>query len=112
MFFDAGIYRDFVRKARETGITAPIIPGIKPLISRKQMDLIPRTFSVMIPPALVRIIEEARTAEQEFASGVDYTARMIERLLAEGAPGFHLFTAGRGRAAKALLERLNGSVRR
>jgi len=44
MFFDNNKYFDFVRSARQAGITVPIIPGIKPLTSLRQLSLLTRTF--------------------------------------------------------------------
>jgi methylenetetrahydrofolate reductase (NADPH) len=104
MFFDFQKYKVFVEKARAIGIEVPIIPGIKPLISKKQMLSIPSAFHVNIPAELVGLIEEARTREQAFANGIGYMARMTEQLIAYGVPGIHVFAMGQGRAARALLE--------
>ncbi|MFT4698034.1 MAG: methylenetetrahydrofolate reductase (NADPH) [Flavobacteriaceae bacterium] len=41
MFFDNEKYFQFVDKCRSEGITVPIIPGLKPLATRKQLNLIP-----------------------------------------------------------------------
>jgi len=49
MFFDNQKYFDFVAKCREAGITKPIIPGLKPLATKKQLNLIPQRFSVDMP---------------------------------------------------------------
>jgi len=104
MFFDFQKYKDFVEKARALGIEAPIIPGIKPLVSKRQILNIPSAFHVNIPAELVGLIEDARTKEQAFANGVRFLARMTEQLIAYGVPGIHVFAMGQGRAAKALLE--------
>ena len=104
MFFDFRLYRDFVEKARAIGIEVPIIPGLKPLVSKTQIQSIPSSFHVNIPAELVGLIEEARTREQAFAGGVRYLASLVEQLIDYGVPGIHVFTMGQGRAAKALLE--------
>jgi methylenetetrahydrofolate reductase (NADPH) len=104
MFFDFRQFKNFVEKARSIGIRVPIIPGLKPLVSKKQIETIPSSFHVNIPAELVGLIEEARTREQAFASGVRFLARLVEQLIAYGVPGIHVFTMGQGRAAKALLE--------
>jgi methylenetetrahydrofolate reductase (NADPH) len=104
MFFDFRQYKNFVEQARAMGIEVPIIPGLKPLVSKTQVLTIPSSFHVNIPAELVGIIEEARTREQAFAGGVRYLARLTEQLIAYGVPGIHVFTMGQGRAAKALLE--------
>ncbi|TFG78446.1 MAG: methylenetetrahydrofolate reductase [NAD(P)H] [Chrysiogenales bacterium] len=104
MFFDFRQYRTFVEKARAIGIQVPIIPGLKPLVSKKQILTIPSLFHVNIPAELVALIEEARTREQEFANGVRFLARLAEQLIDYGVPGIHVFSMGQGRAAKAFLE--------
>ncbi len=108
MFFDFRQYKNFVEKARAIGIKVPIIPGLKPLVSKTQIETIPSSFHVNIPAELVTAIEEARTREQAFASGVRFLARLAEQLIAYGVPGIHVFTMGQGRAAKALLETVFG----
>ncbi|MFH2107218.1 MAG: methylenetetrahydrofolate reductase [Chrysiogenia bacterium] len=104
MFYDFRQYKAFVEQARAIGILVPIIPGIKPLVSKKQITTIPSSFHVNIPAELVASIEAARTREQEFANGVRFLARLAEQLIDYGVPGIHVFSMGQGRAAKALLE--------
>ncbi|MBN2399323.1 MAG: methylenetetrahydrofolate reductase [Candidatus Aminicenantes bacterium] len=108
MFFDFEIYKHFVEKARDMGIHVPIIPGLKPLVSKKQLFDIPSTFHVNIPVELVNLIEESRTPEQAFTQGVRYMARLAEQLITYGVPGLHVFTMGYGRSTLALLEMVFG----
>ncbi|HDP95805.1 MAG TPA: methylenetetrahydrofolate reductase [NAD(P)H] [Candidatus Aminicenantes bacterium] len=111
MFFSARLYKDYVARAREAGITVPIIPGIKPITTPRQLERIPRTFFVSLPDALVQSICEARTAKEAFKRGTDSVAELAGELLEAGAPGLHLFTMGKGRGARAVLTRLFGSHR-
>jgi methylenetetrahydrofolate reductase (NADPH) len=104
MFFDFHQYKNFVEQARAMGIDVPIIPGLKPLVSKTQILTIPSSFHVNIPAELVGLIEDARTRDQAFANGIRYLARLTEQLIVYGVPGIHVFTMGQGRAAKALLE--------
>ena len=104
MFYDFHLYKEFVEKARAIGIQVPIIPGLKPLVNKKQIQSIPSSFHVNIPSELVGLIEDARTREQAFAGGVRFMARLVEQLLDYGVPGIHVFTMGQGHATKALLE--------
>jgi methylenetetrahydrofolate reductase (NADPH) len=104
MFYDFQQYKIFVEKARAIGIQVPIIPGLKPLVSKKQILTIPSSFHVNIPAELVVLIEDARTREQAFNNGVRFLARLAEQLIDFGVPGIHVFTMGQGRAARAFLE--------
>lgn len=104
MVFDAGIYRAFVDRCRAAGIDVPIIPGVKPLVSLKSIYSIPKRFFVTIPQRFVEKMKEARSPEEEFRIGVRETSRLIDELLDAGAPGIHIFTMGRGKETRAVLE--------
>ena len=57
MFFDNQVYYDFVDKCHKAGIEVPIIPGLKPLSSYKQLTSLPEAFSLDIPVDLTKAIE-------------------------------------------------------
>ena len=111
MFFAADMYNDFVRRAREAGITVPIIPGLKPVASARQLERLPRTFFVSLPDPLLSAITNAPTPRQAFEAGTEYMADLAKELLDAGAPGLHIFTMGKGRAAKAMLNKVFGTQR-
>lgn len=106
MFFDAASYRGFLERVTETGVDIPILPGIKPISSLRSLYNIPRKFFVNIPHTFVEKMRQARTAEEEFETGAEYMANLAQELLDAGAPGIHVFTMGRGKSTRALLERL------
>ena len=54
MFFDNQRFFDFIAKCRAAGITVPIIPGLKPLATVKQLNLIPHRFKVDLPDELIK----------------------------------------------------------
>jgi len=105
MFFDFDLYKQFVEKAREMGITVPILPGLKPITSKKQLMVLPREFHTHIPNQLVQKVENSRTREEIFKAGIDHTVQLIEKLMDFGVPGIHLFTMGRAKAAEEILKR-------
>lgn len=106
MVFDAQIYKRFVEMARLFGIDVPIIPGIKPIVNLKSVFSIPKKFFVTIPAHFVSQMQQARSDEEEFRTGVRFTAKLAEDLLNAGAPGLHIFTMGRAKATKAVLKLL------
>ena len=57
MFFDNKKYFDFVKAARDMGITAPIIPGIKPIAVKRHLQLLPQIFKIDLPEALVDAVD-------------------------------------------------------
>ncbi|MBC7116273.1 MAG: methylenetetrahydrofolate reductase [Pseudothermotoga sp.] len=106
MVFDVEIYRRFVQMARNFGIHVPIIPGVKPVVNLKSIYSIPKKFFVTIPASFVSQMHQARSSEEEFIIGVRFAAKLAEDLLVAGAPGIHVFTMGRAKATKAMLQLL------
>lgn len=106
MCFDAEIYVNFVNRLRKDGITVPVIPGIRPLTTEKQLETIPSMFGVSVPDELKKVMSQAKTKEAEFNAGTEFIAGLCRKLIENGAPGIHLFTMGKGKSAKALLEKL------
>ncbi|NOZ13231.1 MAG: 5,10-methylenetetrahydrofolate reductase [Acidobacteria bacterium] len=109
MFFSFDSFRRFVEKARETGITVPIIPGIKPVTNRRQIEQIPRLFFATMPQELVQAVEGAKTASEAFNGGTRYMAKLFRQLLNFGVPGIHLFIQEKSDDSRALLSAVYGS---
>jgi len=97
MFFDNKKYFDFVKKCREKGITVPIIPGLKPISSKKQLTVIPRTFYVDIPSELSSEINGCKTDEEVEAVGTAWLAEQSRELKNAGVPVLHYYTLGKAR---------------
>jgi methylenetetrahydrofolate reductase (NADPH) len=103
LFFDNAIYHRFVDRCRAAGITVPIVPGIMPVLSFKQIQRIATLSGSVLPAALLRRLEVASEDPDvvEFI-GVDWALDQIRDLLAHGAPGYHLYILNRARSALAL----------
>ena len=96
MFFDNNVYYDFVRRCREAGITVPIIPGLKPLSTAKQVKLLPESFSLDIPVELTREIEKAGDDRKAiYQIGAEWCAMQCKDLIAKGVPAVHFYTMGK-----------------
>lgn len=91
LFLDTDRYLAFVDRARQAGITIPILPGIKILTSARQVETVPRAFGVHIPDALSEAITSAGSPEAERRAGVDWALGMTQRLFAAGAPLVHYY---------------------
>lgn len=106
LFYDTGVFLDFLERARAAGITVPILPGLMPIRSAAQS----RRFCKYLPEALGARLDAAGkdTAAVE-AIGVDWCFRQIEALLDAGVPGIHLYILNRSAQALALMERLRES---
>lgn len=95
MFFDNRKYFDFVGKCRAHGITIPIIPGLKPLSTRKQLDILPKLFHLEMPADLVKAVEACENDTQARQVGVEWCIQQCRELTAAGAPVLHFYTMGK-----------------
>jgi methylenetetrahydrofolate reductase (NADPH) len=103
LFFDNAIYLRFVDKCRARGITVPIVPGIMPVLSLKQIQRIATLSGSVLPGPLLRRLEVAsEDADVVEFIGVDWALDQIRDLLAHGAPGYHLYILNRARSALTL----------
>ena len=92
LFFDNQKYYDFVTKAREMGITIPIIPGIKPLAKLTQLTVVPKTFHCDIPEPLAKEIVKCKTDEDARQLGIEWTTEQCRDLYAHGVSNIHFYT--------------------
>ncbi len=94
LFYDNRKYFDFVQRAREAGITVPIIPGIKPFKRKSQLSVIPKTFKVDIPEELVREVEQCSNDTQVQQVGIEWCIRQCRELMEHGVPSIHFYSIG------------------
>ena len=98
MFFDNQIYYDFVERCRAAGITVPIIPGLKPLSTARQISVLPEAFSLDIPLELTQEIEKAKgDKDAVYRIGTEWCAMQCKDLLQHGVPAVHFYTMGKSR---------------
>ncbi|MFT5751447.1 MAG: methylenetetrahydrofolate reductase (NADPH) [Flavobacteriales bacterium] len=95
MFFDNQKYFDFVEKCRVAGITKPIIPGLKPLATKKQLNMIPQRFSVDMPDALVREVIKCKTTQAIRDVGIEWSIAQSKELITAGVPVLHYYSMGK-----------------
>ncbi|NIG52297.1 methylenetetrahydrofolate reductase [NAD(P)H] [Chitinophaga sp. Cy-1792] len=104
MFFDNQKYFDFVNKCREIGITVPIIPGLKPLTTRKQLSILPRTFNVDIPTDFSNEILKCKTDKEVEQVGTEWLIAQSKELKAHGVPVLHYYTLGKPKVVRQAVE--------
>lgn len=95
MFFDNEKYFEFVEKCREEGITVPIIPGLKPISTKKQLNLIPHRFKVDLPDVLVKEVVNCKSNAEVRQVGVEWCIAQSKELQQKGVPILHYYSMGR-----------------
>ena len=96
MFFDNQVYYDFVDRCREAGISIPIIPGLKPLSTARQIGTLPEAFSLDIPIELTEEIRKHGDDRQAvYEIGTEWCSMQCKDLLEHGVPAVHFYTMGK-----------------
>jgi len=103
LFFDNEAYYRFVDRCVEAGITVPIVPGIMPVLSLKQIQRFTTMCGTSLPATLTRRLEAAgEVSDVVEAVGIDWALGQIRDLLGRGAPGYHLYILNRAKSALSL----------
>lgn len=101
LFFDNRDYFRFVDEARRLGITAPIVPGIMPVVSAASVRRMAELSGARVPPELsVELDAAGDDPDRTLAVGVRWATRQCRDLLARGAPGIHFYTLNRSSATR------------
>ncbi len=96
LFYDNAKFFDYVKMCREAGITVPIIPGLKPLSTYKQLSVLPKIFSISMPDDLsVEIIRHKDNPKSVRQIGIEWAIAQGRELMAAGVPVLHFYTMSR-----------------
>ena len=94
MFFNNEAFFRFVDDCRKAGITVPIVPGIKPITTLKDLELLPRVFHIDIPQELVREVRKCTDNKAAKEAGIEWTIHQTRELQQYGVPAVHYYTIG------------------
>lgn len=105
MFFENRHYFEFVERCREVGITVPIVPGLKIITGKRQVQSLPRTFHMEIPEALAAEVE---SADNQHAAdiGIEWATRQAAELLSAGVPYLHFYIMSTSRHVSRVVKDL------
>lgn len=106
MFFDNQHYFEFVNRCRENGINVPIIPGIKPLSTKKQMLILPKVFNIDLPEALTNEVEKCKNDQEVTELGTRWAIEQCKELMNNDVPVLHFYTMGKSSQTKSICERI------
>lgn len=92
LFYDNQKYFDFVRRAREAGVTIPIIPALKPFAKLSQLTVVPKTFHCDLPQELAAEVVKCKTDDDARQLGIEWGIQQARELYASGITSIHFFT--------------------
>lgn len=106
MFFDNQKFFDFVRRCREAGINVPIVPGLKPLATLNHCTMLPRTFHIDFPDALIAELERCHTNDDVRQVGIEWCINQCRELRAAGVPSLHFYTMNASASIEQIMKSL------
>lgn len=107
LYFDNKDYFDFVARARKAGITAPIIPGILPILNLKQVEKIAGMCGARIPADLRKeLIQNQDNPELMKEIGIRHATSQCRDLLKKGVPGIHFYILNRSYSTQKIIQAL------
>ena len=104
MFFDNKKYFEFVDLCEKEGINVPIIPGLKPISTLKQLNLIPHRFHCDLPEPLIKEIIKCKDNSQVRQVGIEWCIEQSKELKSKNVPFLHYYSMGRSSNIKAVAE--------
>lgn len=106
MFFDNQKYFDFVDRCRAEGITIPIIPGLKPLATKRQVEVLPDVFFIDMPEDLVKAVKACKDNSEVKEVGVEWAVQQCKELIDGGAPVMHFYTMSKSELTRRIASEL------
>lgn len=106
LFFNNKKYLEFAKSCKELGIDIPIVPGIKPLTTRKQLSILPKIFHIDIPQDLVEAVDKCKDDKAVKQVGIEWAIQQSKELKAAGVPVLHYYTMGMSEATKKIAEQV------
>ncbi len=106
MFFDNEKYFKFVERCRQVGIKVPIIPGIKPIVFKNQLTVLPRVFRSEIPEELASALRDCKNDEEVRQVGVEWSVNQCKELIDYGVEGLHFYTFLASDSVKKIAEQI------
>jgi len=95
MFFDNKKYFDFVETCRAEGIEVPIVPGLKPITSKRQVSVLPSIFYIDLPEELSEAVEKCKDNQGARQVGIEWCVKQSKELMEFGVPSLHFYSMGK-----------------
>jgi methylenetetrahydrofolate reductase (NADPH) len=107
LFFDNTFYYNFIKRCREAGIIVPIIPGLMPILSVKQVKRITSMCGSSIPHELqLELDASAYDDEKACEIGIRQCIRQAKELLEHGVPGIHFYVLNKSTHIQKIMRAL------
>lgn len=104
LFYDNQKYFAFVEACKSIGINVPIIPGIKPITTLKQIEFVPKTFFLDFPDNFADELLKCKTNDEVKEVGIEWTINQCKELIKNDVPVLHFYTMGKSASTRQIAE--------
>ena len=111
MFFDNNIFYNFLYRVKDVGITVPVVPGIMPITTAKQLSRSVQLSGTSVPERFKAIVD--RFGNDPVAmrqAGIIYATEQIIDLIANGITHIHVYSMNKPDVASDILYNLKGII--
>ena len=106
MFFDNACFFEFVEACRAEGINVPIIPGLKPITTKRQLSILPSIFHIDLPEDLSNAVEACKDNKAVKQVGIEWAIQQSKELIEFGVPSLHYYSMGKSDPIKHIASAL------
>jgi len=106
LFYDNNAFYEYMNNVARLGINIPVVPGIMPIINRKQVKKLVELSGTNIPPRLMKLLEECTSVEAEAEAGLDFSVKQCAELKSWGVKGIHIYTMNKSYAVTEIMRGL------
>ena len=107
LFYNNKDFLSFREKALKNGVTIPIIPGILPITSTKQIRRFTKMCGATIPTQLNEKLENSINDDIETTKlGIEYATNQILELIDNDIPGIHFYSLNKTSSVGHVLNNL------
>ena len=111
MFFDNNLLYNFLYKAREAGITVPVIPGIMPITNANQLERAIKLSGSFIPQRFKSLVDRFGSSPDAMKqAGIAYATDQIIDLYANGIKCVHVYSMNKPDVARAIQNNLSAII--
>ena len=108
MFFDNNLLYSFLYKLREAGVSVPVIPGIMPITSAKQIERAIALSGSFMPRRFMSLVDKFGGDDEAMKqAGIAYATDQIIDLYANGIYNVHLYTMNKPEIAQSIQNNLS-----
>ncbi len=111
MFFDNNIFYNFLYRVKDIGINVPVVPGIMPITTAKQLSRSVQLSGTSVPERFKAIVDRFGDDPVSMRqAGIIYASEQIIDLIANGVNHIHVYSMNKPDVAADILNNLKGII--